>query len=61
MQFNQQIAVMAFLVLMLRFDIGLTQVQFVYHYTTLLYAMMFAVLAGLMCNPHYQNNQDLKL
>jgi O-antigen ligase len=56
MQFNQPIAVMAFLVLMLRFDIGLTQVQFVYHYTTLLYAMMFAVLAGLMCNPHYQDH-----
>ena len=56
MQFNQQIAVMAFLVLMLRFDISLTQVQFVYHYTTLLYAMMFAVLAGLMCNPHYQDH-----
>jgi O-antigen ligase len=56
MQFNKQIAVMALLVLMLRFDIGLTQVQFVYHYTTLLYAMMFAVLAGLMCNPHYQHN-----
>jgi O-antigen ligase len=55
-QFNKQIAVMAMLVLMLRFDISLTQVQFVYHYTTLLYAMMFAVLAGLMCNPHYQDN-----
>ncbi len=56
MHFNKQIAVMVMLVLMLRFDISLTQVQFVYHYTTLLYAMMFAVLAGLMCNPHYQNN-----
>jgi O-antigen ligase len=55
-QFNKQMALMALLVLMLRFDIGLTQVQFVYHYTTLLYAMMFAVLAGLMCNPHYQYN-----
>jgi O-antigen ligase len=55
MQFNQPIAIMAFLVLMLRFDIGLTQVQFMYHYTTLLYAMMFVVLAGLMCNPHYQD------
>jgi O-antigen ligase len=55
-QFNKQIAVMALLVLMLRFDISLTQVQFVYHYTTLLYAMMFAVLAGLMCNPHYQDH-----
>jgi O-antigen ligase len=55
-QFNQQIAVMALLVLMLRFDIGLTQVQFVYHYTTLLYAIMFAVLAGLMCNPHFQKS-----
>jgi len=52
---------MALLVLMLRFDISLTQVQFVYHYTTLLYAMIFAVLAGLMCNPHYQNNLDSKL
>ena len=61
LQFNKPIAIMALLVLMLRFDISLTQVQFVYHYTTLLYAMMFAVLAGLMCNPHYQNNQDLKL
>ena len=55
-QFNKQIAIMALLVLMLRFDIALTQVQFVYHYTTLLYVMMFAALAGLMCNPHYQNN-----
>ena len=61
LQFNKPIAIMALLVLMLRFDISLTQVQFVYHYTTLLYAMMFAVLAGLMCNPHYQNNRDLKL
>ena len=61
LQFNKPIAIMALLVLMLRFDISLTQVQFVYHYTTLLYAMMFAVLAGLMCNPHYQNNLDSKL
>ena len=60
LQFNKPIAIMALLVLMLRFDISLTQVQFVYHYTTLLYAMMFAVLAGLMCNPHYQNNLDSK-
>jgi len=56
-QFNKPIAVMALLVLMLRFDIGLTQVQFVYHYTTLLYVMMFAVLAGLMCNPHHQKTE----
>jgi len=61
LQFNKPIAIMALLVLMLRFDISLTQVQFVYHYTTLLYAMMVAVLAGLMCNPHYQNNPDSKL
>ena len=60
-QFNKPIAIMALLVLMLRFDISLTQVQFVYHYTTLLYAMMLAMLAGLMCNPHFQNNRDLKL
>ena len=57
MPFNRKIAVMAMLVLVLRFDISLTQVQFIYHYTTLLYAMMFAVLAGLMCNPRYQSNQ----
>ena len=55
-QFNRNIAIMAMLVVVLRFDIGLTQVQFVYHYTTLMYAMMFAVLAAFMCNPHYQNN-----
>lgn len=53
--FNQSLAVMALLILVVRFDIGLTQVQFVYHYTTTLYAMMFAVVAGLMCNPYYRN------
>jgi len=55
-RFNKSLAVMAMLVLVFRFDISLTQVQFVYHYTTLLYAMMFAVVAGLMCNPQYQDN-----
>ena len=54
-EFNQSLAVMALLILVVRFDIGLTQVQFVYHYTTTLYAMMFAVIAGLMCNPYYRN------
>lgn len=55
---NRYLAMMALLVLVLRFDIGLTQVQFVYHYTTLLYAMMFAVIAGLMCNPHLRDSQE---
>ena len=57
-KFNKYLATMALLVLVLRFDIGLTQVQFVYHYTTILYAMMFAVLAGLMCNPCFYDTRD---
>ena len=55
-KYNKNLAMMALLVLVLRFDISLTQVQFVYHYTTILYVMIFAVFAGLMCNPYYQRS-----
>ena len=53
---SKNLAIMAALVLLLRFDISLTQVQFIYNYTTLFYAMMFAMIAGLMCNPRYQGS-----
>jgi O-antigen ligase len=47
----RQLAGMLLLIAVFRFDIGLTQVQFIYHITTLFYAMLFAIVAGYMCRP----------
>ena len=45
---NRLLAVLLMLVVVFRFDIGLTQVQLVYHFTTLFYAVLIAIFAGML-------------
>ena len=48
---QNNIALMGLMIVLLRFDIGLTQVQFVYHFTSIFYIMLFAIVAGFMSKP----------
>jgi len=58
---TRDIAYMGLVIIVFRFDIALTEVQFVYHFTTLFYVMLFAIVAGFMCRPIKTDAETLSL
>ena len=48
---HKEVALMGLLILIFRFDISLTQVQFIYHFDALFYIFLFAIIAGFMGRP----------
>lgn len=48
---TRDLAYMALSIAVFRIDIGLTEVQFNYHFTSVFYVMLFVITAGFMCRP----------
>ena len=51
------LAIAGMLIVFTRFDISLSQVQMAYHTTTLFYCILFAIVAGFMCQPVAPNDE----
>ena len=54
---KSSLAIAGLLIVFTRFDISLSQVQMAYHTTTLFYCLLFAIVAGFMCQPVAPNNE----
>lgn len=53
----RDLAYMALAIAIFRIDIGLTEVQFNYHFTSLFYVMLFGITAGFMCREVQPNSR----